>query len=110
MEEHMLRSAKFALLGITLATAPVMACASAPAQGERVYVREGPPPVREEVIIRQPGPDYVWIRGHYVYGRGGGYDWVPGRWVRPEGRRSRWVDGHWAHDRHGWYYIEGHWR
>ena len=90
----MLRSWKIALLGITLATAPLVACASAPAQGERVYIREDPPPLRREVIIERPGPEYIFIRGHWIYGPHGGYAWVPGRWVRPEGRYHRWVEGH----------------
>ena len=105
----MLRSFRIALFGIGLATAPLLACASAPAQGGRVYMREGPPPVRREVIIERPGPDYVWIRGHWGYG-GGAYVWVPGRWERPEPRRHRWVEGRWERDRHGWYWVEGHWR
>jgi hypothetical protein len=100
---------KVALLGIALATTPLIGCASAPAQGGRVYIREGPPPAREEVIVRRPGPDYVWIRGHWGYG-GGGYTWVSGRWERPERAHRRWADGHWARDRHGWYWVEGRWR
>jgi hypothetical protein len=106
----MLRSWRVAALGIALATAPLVGCASSPARGERVYVREGPPPARREVIVERPGRDYVYIRGHWINGRNGGYAWVPGRWVRPEGRRNHWVDGRWVHDRGGWYYIEGYWR
>jgi WXXGXW repeat (2 copies) len=111
----MLRSWKVALLGVTLASAPLVACASAPPRYDdgvydRVYAREAPPPMRREVIIERPGPGYFYIRGHWIYGRGGGYAWVPGRWVRPEARRHRWVDGYWARDRYGWYYVEGHWR
>jgi hypothetical protein len=106
----MLRSWKIALFGIALATAPLVGCASALAQGRRVYAREGPPPLRREVIVQRPGRDYVYIREHWVYGRNGGYAWVPGRWERPGGRRHRWVDGRWVHDRRGWYYLEGHWR
>jgi hypothetical protein len=105
----MLRSWKVALFGIALATAPLVACASAPAQRDRIYVREGPPPERREVIVERPGAEYVYIRGHWAYA-GGGYAWVPGRWERPDGRRHRWVEGRWVHDRGGWYYIEGHWR
>lgn len=106
----MLRSWKVALLGITLAAAPLVACASAPPRYDRVYVREAPPPMRREVIIERPGPDYVYIRGYWIYGHDGRYAWVPGHWARPNGRRHRWVDGRWVRDRHGWYYIEGHWR
>jgi len=106
----MLRSWKVAMLGIALATAPVIGCASAPARYDRVYVRREPPPPRREIIVESPGPDYVYIRGHWIGGRGGEYEWVPGRCVRPEGRHRAWVDGHWARDRDGWYYVEGHWR
>jgi hypothetical protein len=106
----MLRSWKVALFGLTMATAPLIACASSPAYGERVYVRDGPPPVRQEVIVERPGAEYVYVRGHWIYGRDGGYAWVPGRWVRPDDGRRRWVEGRWARDRRGWYYIEGHWR
>ena len=104
----MLRTVKIALFGIALGTAPLIGCASAP-RGERIYVREAPPPERREVIVESPGRDYVWLRGHWAYA-GGGYAWVPGRWVRPEREHNRWVEGRWVHDRGGWYYIEGHWR
>lgn len=106
----MLRSWKVALFGITLATAPLVACASAPPRYERVYAVEAPPPLRREVIVERPGAGYVYIRGHWIYARDGGYAWVPGRWARLDGRRHRWVDGRWVRDRHGWYYVEGHWR
>ncbi|MEO8881708.1 MAG: hypothetical protein ABI446_15050 [Gemmatimonadaceae bacterium] len=99
---------KIALLSAALATAPLAACAGGPPPRDRVYIREGPPGERTELIVARPGPEYVWIRGHYAYA-GGGYAWVPGRWARPDGRR-RWADGRWAHDRRGWYYIDGHWR
>ncbi|MEP7064579.1 MAG: hypothetical protein ABI889_00970 [Gemmatimonadota bacterium] len=105
----MIRRWKIALSGITLAIAPLSACASAP-RGERIYVREGPPPERREVIVGRPGSDCVFIRGHWVHGPNGGYGWMPGRWVRPESRLNRWEEGRWVHDRGGWYYIEGHWR
>jgi hypothetical protein len=107
----MLRSWKAALLGITLATAPLVACASSGTpQRDRVYAREGPPPRRREPIVDRPGRDYVYIRGHYVNGRNGGYEWVPGTWVRPQGRRHRYVEGRWVQERNGWYYVEGYWK
>jgi WXXGXW repeat (2 copies) len=105
----MLRSVKIGLMSIGLAAAPVIGCASAPAQGGRVYIREGPPAARTEVIVARPGPDYVWLRGHWGYG-GGRYAWEPGRWARPDRPHRRWVEGRWAHDRHGYYWVEGHWR
>lgn len=104
----MLHRWKLGILGLALATAPLAACGNNPPPRDRVYIREGPPGARTEVIVERPGPEYVWIRGHWGYA-GGAYAWVPGRWERPDGRR-RWVDGRWAHDRNGWFYIEGHWR
>jgi hypothetical protein len=97
---------KVGLLGIALAAAPILGCASAP-QRERVYVRVAPPPVRREVIVERPRGDYVWFRGHWAW-RNGDYVWVPGRWVRRHDSQ-RWVDGRWVRDRHGWYYIPGYW-
>ena len=74
-----------------------------------VYVATRPPVERVEVIPAAPGVGFVWIRGYWAY-RGGAYAWIGGRWERPiEGRRE-WVPHRWAHDRHGWYLIEGHWR
>ena len=104
----MLQRWKIGILGFALATAPLAGCAGGPPPRDRLYVREGPPGVRTEVIIERPGPEYVWLRGHWAYA-GGGYAWVPGRWERPDGRR-RWVEGRWAHDRKGWFYVEGRWR
>jgi len=49
-----------------------------------------------------PGPDFVWVKGHWRWGRDA-YVWVPGRWLAPERTRHRWVQGHWGHDRRGWY-------
>ena len=105
----MSRRWKIALFSFALATTSLVGCASAPAQGGRVYVRVGPPVERSEVIVVRPGPDYVYVRGHWGYG-GGGYAWVPGRWERPDRAHRRWAEGHWAHDRNGWYWIEGRWR
>ena len=99
---------KIALLSAALATTPLVACGGGPPPRDRVYIREGPPAARTEVIVERPGAEYVWLRGHYAYA-GGGYAWVPGRWVRPDGRR-RWVEGRWVRDRRGYYDIEGHWR
>ncbi len=99
---------KIILLSIALAAAPLVGCLSGHAQGERVYIREGPPAARTEVVVERPGADYVWLRGHWGYS-GGGYAWVPGRWERPDRPRRRWADGGWRRDRRGWYWVEGHW-
>ncbi len=90
-----------AVLGIALAVG------SANAQ---VYVRIGPPPPRREVIVAQPGPNYVWVPGYHRW-EGNAYVWVPGTWVvPPQPYYHRWVAGHWRHTWHGWVWVEGHWR
>ncbi len=84
------------------------ACAPPPPPG-RVYVVERPPRDRVEVITVAPGPNHVWIPGHWRRERNQ-WDWVPGRWARLEPSYRTWVPGHWKRDRHGWFWEEGHWR
>jgi|EndMetStandDraft_7_1072992.scaffolds.fasta_scaffold1115450_1 hypothetical protein len=83
-----------------------VACATA---GPRVYVRIGPPRPVVEVRRVAPGPGYVWTAGYHRWD-GRAYAWVPGAWVLPPRRRAVWVAPHWSHDRHGYYFVEGHWR
>jgi hypothetical protein len=80
------------------------------AANAQVYVRIGPPPpARHEVLPSRPGPRYVWVEGSYRWD-GRRYYWRPGTWVLPPGRYDRWVPGHWVNSRHGYYWVEGHWR
>jgi hypothetical protein len=74
-----------------------------------VYVRTPPPPPIRETILVSPGPGYFWVGGFHSW-NGNSYVWVPGRWERIPGRRHAWAPGHWVHGRHGWYWVEGHWR
>ncbi len=78
---------------------------AAPAAAE-VYVRVGPPPMREEVVPeRRPG--YLWAPGHWNY-RHGRHVWVRGNWNRErEGyhyNHHRWEEreGRWVQRRGGW--------
>lgn len=100
----------FSLAMAAVLAGPVTGCVvyTRPAPGV-VYVREGPPPARVEVIPAAPGVGFVWIRGFWGY-RAGAYAWVPGRWERPVEGRREWVPERWVHDRNGWYLVEGHWR
>jgi hypothetical protein len=74
----------------------------------RVYVKIGPPPIVVEHRTAAPGRNYAWQEGHHRW-TGDRYEWVAGSWVRPPRAHARWVAGHWAHDRHGNYFVEGHW-
>jgi len=91
-----------------LATTLLLTACPPPPPGP-VYVRVGPPPVRAEIIGVAPGPEYVWVGGYWSW-NSAEYVWVPGAWrVRPR-VRARWIPPHWRHTRHGWYFVEGHWR
>jgi len=63
--------------GILAAVASVMLAAGADAAG--IVVRTGSPAPRREIVARRPGPNHVWIAGHW--------NWSAGRYVR--------VAGHW---------------
>lgn len=104
-----LKSVKSAAMSLALVIA-LGACASAPAQRPgRVYVRVAPPPARVEVVTVRPGPNYAWVAGRYSWD-GRAYAWVPGNWVRVRPGARRYVPGHWAHERQGWYWVDGRWR
>ena len=74
-----------------------------------VFVRFGPPPPRREVMIRRPGPRYVWVPGYYRWSAGR-YAWSRGYWVVPPRGRAAWVPGHWAPRRGGYGWNGGYWR
>ncbi|MBS1851802.1 MAG: YXWGXW repeat-containing protein [Acidobacteria bacterium] len=95
-------------LGVLGAALLLSACSSGP-RGPVVYVRTPPPPPLGERHMMAPGPDFIWIGGYQRW-TGAGYRWVPGHWERRPDRHRRWVAGHWAHNRHGWYWVEGYWR
>jgi hypothetical protein len=75
----------------------------------QVAVRIGPPPPVVEHYGRPPHPGWVW-RGGYQRWDGRRYAWVSGYWVRPPRPRAVWVPAHWVQRRHGWVFVQGHWR
>src|SRR6476620_11730517 len=83
-------------------------CVTQPVPAATVCVPQAPPPPQVEVIAPAPGPEYVWLNGHW--GWNGGWTWAPGRWEpRPRAHASL-VPGHWEHDRHGYVYHQHYWR
>jgi hypothetical protein len=73
-----------------------------------VYIRTGPPPLREERRGEAPGPGYAWIEGYWAP-NGNHYKWVSGRWDRPPYEGGYWSHPHYDHYREGWRLHEGHW-
>ena len=95
--------------GVLLVCAAMMASAACAAPQGRLYVRVGPPAPIVETRIVAPSPGYVWVPGYHRW-NGSAYVWVPGRWNRPPHPHATWAPGRWVHERHGWYWEEGHWR
>ncbi|MFI5235890.1 MAG: hypothetical protein ACHQXA_09280 [Gemmatimonadales bacterium] len=83
-------------------------CLVGPPAGVVVAVRR-PPPDRIEIINARPGPEFVWIRGHWNWA-GGDYAWAGGRWERPIRGGRRYEQGRWRHYRGGYVWVEGGWR
>ena len=95
---------------VSLIFATTVAASSACASPSgRVYVRVAPPAPIVETRVVAPGPGFIWVSGYHRW-NGAAYVWVPGRWDRPSRDRAQWVPGRWAHDRRGWYFVDGHWR
>lgn len=104
-----MRRAGFALL-LTV-SALLSGCYLPPpgAVSGRVVVREGPPPLREEIIAERPGPNFVWVRGHWVWRDR--WVWAPGHWRARPYRGAYWVRGRWDRRDDGmWIWYRGHWR
>jgi WXXGXW repeat (2 copies) len=65
-----------------------------------------PPAVQVEKPPHSPGPQFVWIAGHWAW-TGSAYAWVDGRWVQAQGT---WIPGRHVKTAEGWVYQEGRWK
>jgi outer membrane lipoprotein SlyB len=91
---------------INTATDPAAIVSGSPAA---VVVNDAPPPAPVETItLAQPGPDYIWVGGEWVWN--GRWVWVGGHWAYPPHAHGVWVSGYWVKGPHGWYRTEGYWR
>src|SRR5436189_1653735 len=68
-----------------------------------------PPPLRVEATGRPPGPEYVWVSGHYEW-NGRQYIWRAGRWVPKPYERAIYMEGYWEQRAGGWIWVPGTWR
>jgi hypothetical protein len=100
---------RLSLLVLVAAGGASVACGGGPPPPGRVYVVDRPPIAPVEVRGAIPGPGWVWIPGRY-HSQPGGFLWESGHWDRLPRGKKRWERGHWAHERRGWYWVEGRWR
>jgi hypothetical protein len=68
-----------------------------------------PPPRRERMPARPPGPGYVWVSGYWAW-HDGRHFWVSGHYERPPRERAVWVEPRWERRGGGYIFIEGVWR
>ncbi len=99
---------KTTMLAASLVGGSILVAGTAEAR-TRVVVRVRPPAARVEVRVARPGPNHVWVGGHWRW-NGRSYAWTSGRWVARPHAGAAWVPGHWTSRHGGWIWIEGHWR
>jgi hypothetical protein len=76
-----------------------------------VVISEAPPAPLIEQAVPAPGPNFVWVGGHWAWrGHWRRWVWVRGHWILPPSGASAWVPGHWAQAPSGWVWVEGQWR
>lgn len=76
---------------------------------EVIVVREPPPPRREVMPARPPGPGMVWVTGYWAW-QGDRHYWVSGHYERPPRSHAVWVEPRWERRGGGHLFIEGFWR
>jgi hypothetical protein len=73
-----------------------------------VVVTQGPPALRQEVVLAQPSPQHVWIPGYWTW-RDNEYQWMAGHWELPPSSGSVWVAPRWVQEGNAFRFYEGYW-
>jgi len=80
-----------------------------PAEAQVVVVKKPKKPTVLVVQKDKPGPDYVWIEGHWYWDKGAKkYAWKRGHWVKKRDG-SRFMPGKWKKVPTGWKWVPGTW-
>ena len=91
----------------------VLTLPSAASASVHVGIRVGgpPPTLRHEVVLVRPGPEFVWVSGHWDWAPAArSYVWVPGAWVRPPHAHAVWVEPRYERRGRSHFFIAGHWK
>ena len=67
-----------------------------------------PPAAQSEVVLAQPGPDYVWVPGYWTW-RDSRYEWMAGHWEIPPHASAVWVAPRYETENGGYRFYEGYW-
>jgi hypothetical protein len=79
--------------------------------GDAEFEVNGPPPeaFEADVVVGQPGADYVWVPGRYDW-HGSRYEWVKGNWSRPPHAHAVWEAPRYEKRGEKHIYHPGRWR
>ena len=91
----------------TVAT-PVYVTSNQVPVGNTIIVTQAPPAPQQEVVLAQPGPQYVWLPGYWTW-RNEQYQWMAGHWELPPSSRSVWTAPHWEREGNAYRFYEGSW-
>lgn len=101
------------LLALALPGAAVMLPAPALADisfGLSIRIGYAPPPLPVYEQPPLPGPDYIWVPGHWAWSDWiDDYYWVPGFWERPPQVGYLWTPAWWGWDHGAYIYHDGYW-
>jgi hypothetical protein len=69
-----------------------------------------PPPPRAEAPPPSPGPEMVWMSGHWTWKpEARNYVWLEGKYATPPRPRAAFVPGRWVQRTEGWIWEDGRW-
>lgn len=69
-----------------------------------------PPPPRAEAPPPSPGPEMVWMSGHWTWKpEARNYVWMEGKYAMPPRPRAAFVPGRWVQRTEGWIWEDGRW-
>ena len=107
----LLRSA--ALLALTVPAAAIVAPEAAMADvsfGLSIRIGYPPPPMPVYEQPPLPGPDYIWVPGHWEWSDWiDDYFWVDGYWDQPPEQGLLWTPAWWGWDHGAYLYHGGYW-